>query len=163
MAWGEGQKDRQYLKLLICTGKIFSGLEVRDGQNDRQSLNLCIHAGEIFSGLEVPGGQNDRQCLLEALAACSSVTEVMQRIRGPWTFIYWAAQQQQLWFGCDAIGIPQTSMQATSMLLSQAKPSSLLFGNSTRIGVLLSVVSTRSMLQSLLPTTCSHGFFACVW
>ncbi|KAK9861586.1 hypothetical protein WJX84_011188 [Apatococcus fuscideae] len=89
--------------------------------------NVLLFNGEIFSGLEVPGGQNDRQCLLEALAACSSVTEVMQRIRGPWTFIYWAAQQQQLWFGCDAIGRRSLLMHAPvgqedSFMLASVQP-----------------------------------------
>lgn len=88
---------------------------------------LCFN-GEVFSGLNIPEGGNDGKALLAALQQASScdaaaaqsssddsrgdsgssaaagVVEVLSKLRGPWSLIYWQGQQQTLWFARDLMG-----------------------------------------------------------
>lgn len=51
--------------------------------------------GEIFGGIHIGSEDNDAEILLRALESCgdesgkASVVEVLSKIRGPWSIIYW--------------------------------------------------------------------------
>ncbi|XP_032218763.1 asparagine synthetase domain-containing protein 1 isoform X1 [Nematostella vectensis] len=72
--------------------------------------NVLVWNGEIFGGVEIPNKSNDTSVLSQLLDfhgetdPVSHVVDVMSRIRGPWSFIYWQASQERLWFGRDFFG-----------------------------------------------------------
>lgn len=72
-------------------------------QQQYRTKRVC-NAGEVFGGISVPAGSNDAQSLLQALAN-SSVQSVFNRLRGPWSAVYWHHSSRTLWFGKDVLGM----------------------------------------------------------
>eukprot|EP00879_Flechtneria_rotunda_P011431 GHRR01011941.1.p1 GENE.GHRR01011941.1~~GHRR01011941.1.p1 ORF type:complete len:860 (+),score=375.52 GHRR01011941.1:91-2670(+) len=73
---------------------------------DKQGNILCFN-GEIFGGLEIAPNSNDGKCLLMAMGEAQSANEVPQllsKLRGPWSLIYWQANTCTLWFARDWLG-----------------------------------------------------------
>ncbi|GMN42017.1 hypothetical protein TIFTF001_011230 [Ficus carica] len=74
------------------------------------SGNILVYNGEIFGGIYIGSEDNDAEILLRALESCgdesgkASVVEVLSKIRGPWSIIYWQESSRTLWFGRDAFG-----------------------------------------------------------
>ncbi|XP_024018287.1 asparagine synthetase domain-containing protein 1 isoform X1 [Morus notabilis] len=75
------------------------------------SRNILVYNGEIFGGICTRSEENDTEILLQALESCGdasgkkfSVIEVLSKIRGPWSVIYWQESSRTLWFGRDAFG-----------------------------------------------------------
>ncbi|XP_030449428.1 uncharacterized protein LOC115671883 isoform X2 [Syzygium oleosum] len=85
--------------------------------------NILVYNGEIFGGISVGCDENDAEILSQYLARCcfgcshgdncssrcsgneeASVPDVLSRIKGPWTIIYWQNSSRTLWFGRDAFG-----------------------------------------------------------
>ncbi|GFO10837.1 asparagine synthetase domain-containing protein 1 [Plakobranchus ocellatus] len=69
--------------------------------------NILLWNGEIFYGIEVSEEENDTQVLSNMLDSCrsqESVLEVLEKIYGPWAFIFWQAEAKTLWFGRDMFG-----------------------------------------------------------
>ncbi|XP_072172747.1 asparagine synthetase domain-containing protein 1-like [Diadema setosum] len=89
--------------------------------------NILLWNGEIFGGIEVHG-TNDTKVLLDILRDSLSeedVLKVLEKIRGPWSFIYWQESTSRLWFGRDFFGrrsllfqLTQTGNWVTSLSLS---------------------------------------------
>lgn len=81
---------------------------------DDASGNVLCWNGEVWRGLDIPNGTNDTHVLLDQLTlACSatgattidaSVMAIMERIEGPWAFIFWHAHTRTLWYGRDKLG-----------------------------------------------------------
>ena len=51
--------------------------------------NLLLWNGEVFGGLDVPDGSSDTRAVLSALASGRAVIDVLNRIEGPFAFVYW--------------------------------------------------------------------------
>ncbi|XP_071500418.1 asparagine synthetase domain-containing protein 1-like [Diadema antillarum] len=89
--------------------------------------NILLWNGEIFGGIEVHG-TNDTKVLLDNLRESlneEDVLKVLEKVRGPWSFIYWQESTSRLWFGRDFFGrrslllqLTQTGNWVTSVSLS---------------------------------------------
>ncbi|CAL1529841.1 unnamed protein product [Lymnaea stagnalis] len=69
--------------------------------------NALLWNGEIFDGIPVKEDENDTQILFDVLAFCvtdENILTTLQKIHGPWAFIYWQAKAKKLWFGRDIFG-----------------------------------------------------------
>lgn len=69
--------------------------------------NLLAWNGEIFGGLKVSDKECDTSFLLNQLSRCSSESEllnIISCIEGPWAFVYFKRNEQQIWFGRDIFG-----------------------------------------------------------
>ncbi|NXI57086.1 ASND1 protein, partial [Chloroceryle aenea] len=69
--------------------------------------NIFLWNGEIFGGVHVGDLENDTEVMFHHLALCSSEADILSllsSLRGPWSFIYYEASRQSLWFGRDYFG-----------------------------------------------------------
>lgn len=68
---------------------------------------LCFN-GEVFGGLPVGDDENDGDVLCQALVRGSAsgqhVPEVLSRLQGPWSLVFWDNGSGVLWFGRDVFG-----------------------------------------------------------
>jgi len=68
--------------------------------------DLLLFNGEIFNGIDCED-QNDTLVLAQLLSRCNSEPEilsVMEKIHGPWAFVYWKDSLKTLFFGRDRMG-----------------------------------------------------------
>ncbi|KAI8074573.1 asparagine synthase-domain-containing protein [Gongronella butleri] len=80
-------------------------------QNTETGDILCWN-GEVFAGLDVPMGQNDTQVVMHALEiACNAsnaptapLLRTIERIEGPFAFVYWHKRSCTLYFARDCLG-----------------------------------------------------------
>jgi asparagine synthetase B (glutamine-hydrolysing) len=79
---------------------------------DKRQDVLCWN-GEIFGGIDVAADENDTQMLMRELEQIneieddwsdSQVLDVLQRIEGPYSIVYWQASTSRLWFARDCLG-----------------------------------------------------------
>ncbi|KAI8579058.1 hypothetical protein K450DRAFT_243652 [Umbelopsis ramanniana AG] len=79
---------------------------------DERKDVLCWN-GEIFGGIEVKPEENDTQMLMRELEQIneieddwsdSQVLDVLQRIEGPYSIVFWQASTARLWFARDCLG-----------------------------------------------------------
>ncbi|GAB5586427.1 Asparagine synthetase domain-containing protein 1 [Umbelopsis nana] len=79
---------------------------------DKRQDVLCWN-GEIFGGIEVDADENDTQMLMRELEQIneieddwsdSQVLDVLQRIEGPYSIVFWQASTSRLWFARDCLG-----------------------------------------------------------
>ena len=69
--------------------------------------NVLLWNGEIFGGLPVGEAQSDTAMLSAELRACgtkAAVLQLIERVHGPFAFIYWQASTSTLFFGRDRFG-----------------------------------------------------------
>ncbi|CAG5120014.1 unnamed protein product [Candidula unifasciata] len=69
--------------------------------------NAFLWNGEVFDGIQVEEHENDTEVLFGHLVKClteDDVLNTMQKVHGPWAFIFWQADTQKLWFGRDMYG-----------------------------------------------------------
>ena len=101
---GEGRGCRMLMaaSLLQTRGeRKLQGPAMKDAQGNSLAFN-----GEIYAGL---GGlnehENDSLVLLRELARPEAkVDDILSKLRGPWSIVYWQARTRTLWFGRDVIG-----------------------------------------------------------
>ncbi|PIN16750.1 hypothetical protein CDL12_10595 [Handroanthus impetiginosus] len=110
--------------------------------------NVLVYNGEIFGGIDFNSDSNDSEILLQSLGQCfsctsdkdrrssccsrgsqKSVPELLSRVRGPWTLIYWQDSSKTLWFGRDAFGrrsllVHWPTVHDPRLLLSSVSPTS---------------------------------------
>ncbi|XP_073059357.1 uncharacterized protein [Primulina eburnea] len=113
------------------------------------SVNVLVYNGEIFGGIYFNSDSNDTEVLMQSLGKCcscishvdsrssccsgtsqDSVPELLSRIKGPWSLIYWQDTSKTLWFGRDAFGrrsllVHWPTAHDPRLLLSSVSPSSL--------------------------------------
>lgn len=110
---------REEVKLTDTTGFTLTAtvLGFRGRQLTQQPVkdelgNMLAWNGEIFNdnktrSLQVPDKECDTNVLLHRLSQCTCDSELlntMSRIEGPWAFVYYKSDKQQLWFGRDVFG-----------------------------------------------------------
>uniref|UniRef100_A0A6G1RRS9 Asparagine synthetase domain-containing protein 1 n=1 Tax=Hypotaenidia okinawae TaxID=2861861 RepID=A0A6G1RRS9_9GRUI len=69
--------------------------------------SVFLWNGEIFGGVHVGDLQNDTEVMFHHLGLCSSEADILSlfsSLRGPWSFIYYQASRDSLWFGRDYFG-----------------------------------------------------------
>lgn len=73
--------------------------------------NILCWNGEIFGGIKVKIEENDTSVLMKILSSPKSdvthsehILSTMAKVQGPWSFVYWQATEQKLWFGRDYFG-----------------------------------------------------------
>ena len=83
-----------------------------------ESGNILLWNGEVFGGsLSVDPSENDSEKVLDMLMKASGampsddpsvigslLVRALERIRGPWSLVYWHAATRTLWFGRDPVG-----------------------------------------------------------
>ncbi|CAI8022456.1 Asparagine synthetase domain-containing protein 1 [Geodia barretti] len=64
--------------------------------------------GNVFGGdIQIAPGENDTVKVLQELSSKhthSELLETLASIHGPWSFVFWQASSQSLWFGRDVFG-----------------------------------------------------------
>ncbi|KAI9468939.1 MAG: asparagine synthase-domain-containing protein [Benjaminiella poitrasii] len=76
-------------------------------QYNAQSGNVLCWNGEIFGGIDIPFGNNDTQILMERLENATTeneILDVLQKIEGPFAFVYYRAASRKIYFGRDCLG-----------------------------------------------------------
>lgn len=69
--------------------------------------NVFLWNGEVFGGVKVEAEENDTQVMFRFLSACktdSDIVSLFSEVQGPWSFIYYQASRNYLWFGRDFFG-----------------------------------------------------------
>ena len=104
---GVGGENETWCSLVMASSLLQTrGRTKIDTPNTKDAKgNVLAFNGEIYDGL--PGlhdHDNDSQALLNELGCCDSIPEVLSKLRGPWSLVYWEKGTQTLWFGRDVIG-----------------------------------------------------------
>jgi len=110
--------------VLCFNGEVFAGLDIAPGGNDGKALLEALQqaaadlaaagATAACSSTQLPpstpsahAGSSGR-CSSCSSAAGSSrscgIMQVLSKLRGPWSLLYWQQQEQTLWFGRDVMG-----------------------------------------------------------
>ncbi|XP_037288182.2 asparagine synthetase domain-containing protein 1 [Rhipicephalus microplus] len=97
---------------LTATVLGFRGRQLTQQPAKDELGNMLAWNGEIFNNdkaqsLQVPDKKCDTTVLLHRLSqsTCDSdLLNTMSRIEGPWAFVYFKSDKQQLWFGRDVFG-----------------------------------------------------------
>ncbi|KAI7898362.1 asparagine synthase-domain-containing protein [Cokeromyces recurvatus] len=72
-----------------------------------QTGNVLCWNGEIFGGIDVEFGHNDTQILMDQLEKTTTendILDVLQKIEGPFAFVYYRAATHKIYFGRDCLG-----------------------------------------------------------
>ncbi|XP_022149042.1 asparagine synthetase domain-containing protein 1 isoform X2 [Momordica charantia] len=118
------------------------------------SRNILVYNGEIFGGIPIERDENDAETLMQALGTCcasnfnldistcngegkgqSTIVDILSKIQGPWSIIYWQDRAKTLWFGRDAFGrrsllVHWPTVEDSRFLLSSVSPASSIFHSS---------------------------------
>ncbi|KAF3932024.1 hypothetical protein ABW20_dc0104058 [Dactylellina cionopaga] len=85
---------------------LFSHANPVETRDEAPDYILCWN-GEAwrFDGQEFSADENDTQLIFEKLSSCDGkVPDILQRIEGPFSFIFYDGPRKRLWFGRDWLG-----------------------------------------------------------
>ncbi|KAK2588827.1 hypothetical protein KPH14_001698 [Odynerus spinipes] len=66
--------------------------------------NILLWNGDVFSGSLAKVDACDSITILNAFGTCSKITNILENIQGPYSFIYFQKSTKLLYFGRDSIG-----------------------------------------------------------
>ncbi|BFZ16704.1 hypothetical protein BsWGS_19743 [Bradybaena similaris] len=138
------------------------------------SGNVFMWNGEVFDGIQVTEHENDTQVLFSHLDSClteDDVLKTMQKVHGPWAFIFWQANTRKLWFGRDMFGrrsllwhLPLTT--SDQIVLTSVALGDMAYTEIPSVGIFCldySQVSTSSGDASACPILTLYPWKDCRW
>ncbi|CAH1760169.1 3067_t:CDS:10 [Entrophospora sp. SA101] len=86
------------------------GKELTEQPLISENHDILLWNGEIFDGFEIPKDENDTIHLFNSLKGIENddesykILNVLEKIEGPYSIIYWQNSTKKLWFGRDYLG-----------------------------------------------------------
>lgn len=73
---------------------------------ESETGSLLAFNGQLFGGIDVKPDENDARRLLQELERTESdqVPQVLSRLRGPWSLVYWNKGNSIVWIARDVLG-----------------------------------------------------------
>lgn len=73
---------------------------------ESESGSLLAFNGQIFDGIDVESDENDAERLLQELEKTEpeQVPQLLSKLRGPWSLVYWNKENNVVWIARDLLG-----------------------------------------------------------